>query len=39
MVQHTYLPHYPLWSFIMILVDILVIWGIVVHGGRLFDDA
>ena len=38
-VQLAYLPHYPLWSFIMILVDILVIWGIVVHGGKLFEDA
>ena len=38
-VQLAYLPHYPLWSFTMILVDILVIWGIVVHGGRLLDRA
>ncbi len=38
-VQLAYLPHYPLWSFTMILVDILVIWGIVVHGGRLMADA
>ena len=38
-VQLAYLPHYPLWSFTMILVDILVIWGIVVHGGRLLSDS
>ena len=38
-IQLAYLPHYPLWSFTMILVDILVIWGIVVHGGRLMDNA
>ena len=38
-IQLAYLPHYPLWSFTMILVDILVIWGIVVHGGRLMQDA
>ena len=38
-VQLAYLPHYPFWSFTMILVDILVIWGIVVHGGRLVDPA
>ena len=38
-VQLAFLPHYPLWSFTMILVDILVIWGIVVHGGRLMEDA
>ncbi len=37
-VQLAYLPHYPFWSFTMILVDILVIWGIVVHGGRLMAD-
>ena len=37
-VQLAYLPHYPLWSFTMILVDILVIWGIIVHGGRLMQD-
>ena len=36
-IQLAYLPHYPLWSFTMILVDILVIWGIVVHGGRLIE--
>lgn len=38
-VQLAYLPHYPFWSFTMILVDILVIWGIVVHGGKLMQDA
>ena len=37
-VQLAYLAHYPFWSFTMILVDILVIWGIVVHGGRLMDE-
>ena len=38
-VQLAFLPHYPLWSFTMILIDILVIWGIVVHGGRLMEEA
>lgn len=38
-IQLAYLPHFPLWSFTMILVDILVIWGIVVHGGRLMEEA
>jgi hypothetical protein len=38
-VQLGFLAHYPFWSFTMILVDILVIWGIVVHGGRLLEDA
>jgi hypothetical protein len=37
-IQLAYLAHYPFWSFTMILVDILVIWGIVVHGGRLIDE-
>ena len=38
-IQLAYLPHFPFWSFTMILVDILVIWGIVVHGGRLVENA
>ena len=38
-IQLSYLSHFPLWSFTMILVDILVIWGIVVHGGKLIDEA
>ncbi len=38
-VQLAYLPHYPFWSFTMILIDVLVIWGIVVHGGRLMADS
>jgi hypothetical protein len=38
-VQLGFLAHYPFWSFTMILVDILVIWGIVVHGGRLMPEA
>jgi hypothetical protein len=37
-IQLAYLAHYPFWSFTMILVDILVIWGILVHGGRLIDE-
>ena len=35
LLQLAYLPHYPFWSFTMILIDLLVIWGLVVHGGRL----
>jgi hypothetical protein len=30
-----FLPAYPIWSTIMIAVDILVVWAIVVHGGEL----
>ena len=32
LVQFTYLGHYPFWSFTMILIDVLVIYGLVVHG-------
>jgi len=32
--QLAWLAHFPFWSFTMILVDILVIYGIAVHGGR-----
>jgi hypothetical protein len=31
-VQFSYLAHFPFWSFTMILVDTLVIYGLVVHG-------
>lgn len=34
-VQLGYLQHNTFWSFTMIVVDFLVIWAIVVHGGRL----
>ena len=33
-VQLAYLQHNAFWSFTMIIVDFLVIWGLVVHGGR-----
>ena len=32
--QLAYLAHYPFWSFTIILVDVLVIYGLVVHGER-----
>lgn len=32
LVQFTYLAHFPFWSFTMILVDMLVIYGLVVYG-------
>ena len=33
-----FLAAYPIWSSIMILVDILVIWALTVHGGELRED-
>ena len=36
--QLAYLSHFPLWSFTMIIIDVLVIWAIVVHGGKLAPD-
>ena len=43
-VQLSYLDHNTFWSFTMILVDILVIYGLVAHGGlsqdrRAYNDA
>jgi hypothetical protein len=37
-VQLSYLDHNSFWSFTMILVDILVIYALVAHGGRIDDD-
>ena len=34
-VQLSYLDHNTFWSFTMILIDVLVIYGLVAHGGRL----
>jgi hypothetical protein len=33
--QLSYIDHNTFWSFTMILVDILVIYGLVAHGGRI----
>lgn len=33
-----FLSAYPIWSSIMILIDILVIWALTVHGGELRED-
>jgi hypothetical protein len=30
-----FLPSYPVWSGIMIALDVIVIWAITVHGGEL----
>ena len=34
-VQLGFLAHYPFWSAIIILVDVLVIYALAVHGGRI----
>jgi hypothetical protein len=33
-----FLAAYPIWSTIMITIDILVIWAVTVHGGELRED-
>lgn len=33
-----FLSAYPIWSTIMITIDILVIWALTVHGGELRED-
>jgi len=38
-VQLGFLAHYPFWSAIIILVDVLVIYALAVHGGRLYDSS
>ena len=38
-VQLSYLDHNTFWSFTMILVDVLVIYGLVAHGGRIDEWA
>ena len=37
-VNIAFLSAYPIWSTIMIVLDILVIWAVTVHGGELRDD-
>lgn len=32
-----FIPTYPIWATVIIAVDILVIYGVVVHGGELKD--
>ena len=34
-VQLSYLDHNPFWSFTIIIVDVLIIYGLVAHGGRI----
>ena len=33
-----FLSAFPVWSSIMILIDVLVIWALTVHGGELRED-
>lgn len=33
-----FLSAYPIWSTIMIAIDVLVIWALTVHGGELRDE-
>ncbi len=37
-VNVAFLSAYPVWSSIMILIDILVIWALTVHGSELRED-
>ena len=39
LVQLAYLNHNTFWSLTMILIDILVIYGLAAHGGRLDEWA
>ena len=34
LVQFSYLAHFPFWSLTMIALDIMIIYGLVVYGGR-----
>jgi hypothetical protein len=31
--QLAFLPHYPIWSTMVIAIDVLTIWAVTVHGG------
>ena len=39
LVQMLFIPAYPLWSLALFALDLLVIYGLVVHGGRSFRPA
>jgi multisubunit Na+/H+ antiporter MnhF subunit len=34
LMQFAWLPHYPFWSLTMIVIDVLIIYGLIAHGGR-----
>ena len=33
-----WLPHYPIWSLVIIALDVFVIWAAIVHGRALADE-
>ncbi len=33
-----FVPIYPIWSILIITIDILIIWAVIVHGGELKQD-
>ena len=33
-VQFAWLPHYPFWSLTMMFIDLLIIYGLIAHGGQ-----
>ena len=37
LINVAFLPAYPIWSVMMIAIDILVIWAITVHGSEIKD--
>ena len=37
-VNFAFIPAYPVWSLLIITVDVLVIYALIAHGGELRDD-
>jgi hypothetical protein len=35
LINVAFMPAFPVWSMMMIAIDVLVIWAIIVHGGEL----
>lgn len=33
-----FVPAYPLWAIIVMVIDVLVIWALIVHGGEMRTD-
>jgi hypothetical protein len=33
-----FIPYYPVWSLLIIAVDVLVIWALAAHGGGLRNN-
>ena len=33
----SFLQAQPVWSALMIALDVIIIWAVVVHGGRLYE--